>query len=154
MVKILLQHGVNGNDQKPLARALQHGHPRGAKVLLDRYLDEYRKTCWFNELLFGALEHDTCFELLLDHEANPANVVRKEEYLIEHVLRSGCPSLVQALHCRGFPLKLPSSIQENRERSMFLSASRGGVAMLEAHFEADLIRGPWKMTGYYLQCVM
>ncbi|KAJ5604534.1 ankyrin [Penicillium lagena] len=138
VVKILLQHGVIGNDRKPLARAIQYGHPQVAKVLLDRYLEDYRRTSWFNELLLSALEHDACFELLLDHGANPTNVVKEGEYLIQHVLESGRLSLAQTLLHRGFPLKFPPLTQGNRERSILLSASRGGVAMLEILFQNGL----------------
>ncbi|KAJ5832422.1 ankyrin [Penicillium riverlandense] len=142
VVKILLQFGVIGNDRKPLARAIQNGHPQVAKILLDRYLEDYRRTSWFNKLLLSALKHDACFDLLLDHGANPTGVVKKGKCLIQHVLESERPSLAHALLRRGFPLEfLPEllpSIQEDRERSIVLSASRGGVSMLETLFQNGL----------------
>ncbi|CAL5870892.1 uncharacterized protein PFLUO_LOCUS5133 [Penicillium psychrofluorescens] len=135
IVKMILAHGVIGNGQKPLTRAIQNGKLQVAKVLLNRYSKDYRKKSWFSDLLLSALKHDACFELLMDHGANPTYAEKEGKFLIQHVLESGRPSLAQALLRRGFPLEFPPSTQWNIERSVLLSASRGGVAMLELLFQ-------------------
>lgn len=131
VLNMLLQYGIDGNFQKPLVLALKNGHPRVAKILLDRYAEQFRRASWFDELLLSALENDECFELLLDHGANPTGIWNEGEHLNQHVLESGRPSLAQALVRRGFPLELPVSSERNREGVTLLSASRGGVPMLE-----------------------
>ncbi|KAJ5359228.1 ankyrin [Penicillium cataractarum] len=131
VVKLLLQYGIDGNFQKPLVLALKNGHPRVAKILLDRYVEQFRRTSWFDELLLSALENDECFELLLDHGANPTGIWNEGEHLNQHVLESGRPALAQALVRRGFPLELPVSSEGNRGGATLLSATRGGVPMLE-----------------------
>jgi ankyrin repeat protein len=131
VVKILLKHGVNGNHREPLERAIQRGHLKVAEVLLEKYLEEFRRTSWFNDILFSAIEHDACFELLLDHGANPTDVEEQEESVLQRVLESGRPSLAQALLSRGFPLKSPLSIEGHSVRFPWLDASRGGLAMVE-----------------------
>lgn len=139
VAQLLNERRVNPRRENPLYHAAREGHEHIVKLLLDHGADLNDDYCLDLPLLYGAVEHEDIFRLLVNRDVDPTDIMYEDDEpvtVMSLVIRRGKIASVELLLDNGV------KIEEPNENDLLRWAIEGGPAMLRCLLLRGLLKFP------------